>query len=245
MLLNTGNSRHSLRTAASKVNEWLNQSEKLTSFAESRVLLLSTRLNERSHSVRGRLGQCASFPLPAKQGEWSFVYRLSGRKLSRVYWVRNAYSRRSLAVYQGLRKRQLLRKWLLSFQCHTALVEAGDFEDIMHDWNYILCLGGLKSIFGSHAIRPSKPVTWLTRAWPGGGAFDAPLPNIRDSSKTNRAIDVKFGRPSHTTIWHGPWHFFLKSVGKFLRYGRFCDVTTRHFWSKIGQTSRVCGRRSF
>ena len=34
----------------------------------------------------------------------------------------------------------------------------------------------------------------------GGGAFDAPLPNIRDSSKTNRAIDVKLGRPSHTTI---------------------------------------------
>ena len=24
----------------------------------------------------------------------------------------------------------------------------------------------------------------------------------------------------------------------FFRYGRFCDVTTRHFWSKIGQTSR-------
>ena len=34
----------------------------------------------------------------------------------------------------------------------------------------------------------------------GGGAFDAPLPNIRDSSKTNSAIDVKLGRPSHTTI---------------------------------------------
>ena len=27
-----------------------------------------------------------------------------------------------------------------------------------------------------------------------------PLPNIRDSSKTNRAIDSKLGRPSHTTI---------------------------------------------
>ena len=27
----------------------------------------------------------------------------------------------------------------------------------------------------------------------GGGAFDAPLPNIRDSSKTNSAIDVKLG----------------------------------------------------
>ena len=42
----------------------------------------------------------------------------------------------------------------------------------------------------------------------GGGAFDAPLPNIRDSSKTNSAIDVKLGRPSHTTIWHRPWNFF-------------------------------------
>ena len=86
----------------------------------------------------------------------------------------------------------------------------------------------------------------LTRAWPGGGRLTPPpLPNIRDSSKTNSAIDVKLGRPSHTTILHRPWKFFLKSVGKFLRYGRFCDVTTRHFWSKIGQNSRVCGRRSF
>ena len=48
----------------------------------------------------------------------------------------------------------------------------------------------------------------LTRAWPGGGAFNAPLPNIRDSSNTNSAIDVKLGRPSHTTIWHRPWKCF-------------------------------------
>ena len=46
---------------------------------------------------------------------------------------------------------------------------------------------------------------------------------------------MKLGRPSHTTILHRPWFFFFfKSVGNFLRYGRFCDVTTRHFWSKIG-----------
>ena len=43
----------------------------------------------------------------------------------------------------------------------------------------------------------------------GGGAFDAPLPNIRDSSKTNSAIDVKLGRPSYTTIKHRPWFFFF------------------------------------
>ena len=86
----------------------------------------------------------------------------------------------------------------------------------------------------------------LTRAWPGGGRLTPPpLPNIRDSWKTNSAIDVKLCRLSHTIIWHRPWIFFLKSVGNFLRYGRFCDVTTRHFWSKIDQTSRVCGRRSF
>ena len=43
----------------------------------------------------------------------------------------------------------------------------------------------------------------------GGGAFDAPpLPNVRDSSKTNSAIDMKLGRPSHTTIWHRLWFFF-------------------------------------
>ena len=44
----------------------------------------------------------------------------------------------------------------------------------------------------------------------GGGVWrPPPLPNIRDSSKTNGAIDVKLGRPSHTTIWHRPWFFFL------------------------------------
>ena len=43
----------------------------------------------------------------------------------------------------------------------------------------------------------------------GGGASDAPpLQNIRDSSKTNSAIDVKLGRPSHTIISHRPWNFF-------------------------------------
>ena len=49
----------------------------------------------------------------------------------------------------------------------------------------------------------------------GGGVWRPPLPNIRDSSKTNSAIDVKLGRPSHTTILHRPWNFFLKSVGNF------------------------------
>ena len=48
----------------------------------------------------------------------------------------------------------------------------------------------------------------LTRAWPGGRLTPPPLPNIRDSSKTNSAIDLKLGRPSHTTIWHRPWIFF-------------------------------------
>ena len=42
----------------------------------------------------------------------------------------------------------------------------------------------------------------------GGRLTPPPLPNIRDSSKTNSAIDVKLGRPSHTTIWHRPWNFF-------------------------------------
>ena len=48
----------------------------------------------------------------------------------------------------------------------------------------------------------------LTRAWPGGGRLTPPLPNIRDSSKTNSAINVILGRPSHTTIWHRLWIFF-------------------------------------
>ena len=70
---------------------------------------------------------------------------------------------------------------------------------------------------------------FLTRAWPGGGVWRPPLPNIRDSSKTNSAIDVKLGRPSHTTIWHRPWKFFWNPSEIFWDMVDFCDVTTRHF----------------
>ena len=49
----------------------------------------------------------------------------------------------------------------------------------------------------------------------GGGVWRPPLPNIRDSSKTNRAIDVKLGKPSHTTIWHRPWKFFWNPSENF------------------------------
>ena len=59
-------------------------------------------------------------------------------------------------------------------------------------------------------------LAFLTRAWPGGGRLTPPpLPNIRDSSKTNSAIDVKLGRPSHTTIWHRPWKFFWNPSENF------------------------------
>ena len=62
--------------------------------------------------------------------------------------------------------------------------------------------------------------TSLTRAWPGGGVWrPPPLPNIRDSSKTNSAIDVKLGRPSHTTIWHRPW--------------KFCSNPSEIFWDMV------------
>ena len=47
--------------------------------------------------------------------------------------------------------------------------------------------------------------------WRNGPLFwpcPPPLPNFRDSSKTNSAIDVKLGRSSHTTIWHRPWICF-------------------------------------
>ena len=49
----------------------------------------------------------------------------------------------------------------------------------------------------------------------GGGRLTPPLPNIRDSSKTNSAIDVKLGRPSHTTILHRPWNFFWNPSENF------------------------------
>ena len=66
----------------------------------------------------------------------------------------------------------------------------------------------------------------LTRAWPGGGRLTPPLPNIRDSSKTNSAIDVKLGRPSHTTIWHRPWKFFWNPSENFWDMDDF--VTSLH-----------------
>ena len=58
------------------------------------------------------------------------------------------------------------------------------------------------------STRREQSAGLLTRAWPGGGRLTPPLPNIRDSSKTNSTIDVKLGRPSHATIWHRPWIFF-------------------------------------
>ena len=65
----------------------------------------------------------------------------------------------------------------------------------------------------------------LTRAWPGGGRLTPPLPNIRDSSKTNSAIDVKLGRPSHTTILHRPWNFFWNPSENF----EIWSILWRHY----------------
>ena len=55
------------------------------------------------------------------------------------------------------------------------------------------------------------------------GAFNAPLPNIRDSSKTHGGIDVKPVRPSHTTIWHHLWILFWNPTENFIPY-------TNHIW---------------
>ena len=41
------------------------------------------------------------------------------------------------------------------------------------------------------------------------------------------------------------WKFFWNPSEIFWDLVDFVTSTTRHFWSKIGQTSRVCGRRSF
>ena len=75
----------------------------------------------------------------------------------------------------------------------------------------------------------------LTRAWPGGGAFDAPLPNIHDSSKTNSAIDVKLDRPSHTTIWHRPWKFFWNPSEIFWDMGDFVTLLHATFGRKLAK----------
>ena len=53
---------------------------------------------------------------------------------------------------------------------------------------------------GCSNSKPMKIVTLNPLLTGGGGVFNAPLPNIRDSTITNSAIDVKLGRPSNTTI---------------------------------------------
>ena len=78
-----------------------------------------------------------------------------------------------------------------------------------------------------------------------GGAFDAPPSRIFAIAQKRTALSTWNLAGLLIQQFYIVRGIFLKSVGNFLRYGRFCDVTTRHFWSKIGQTSRVCGRRSF
>ena len=90
-------------------------------------------------------------------------------------------------------------------------------------------------VLGQILSEPLKPP--LARAWPGA----LTLPNIRDSSKTNSAINVKLGRPSHTTILHGLWicDCDLRSViCDFLNSSEFLldmvdFVTSLHFWCHV------------
>ena len=84
----------------------------------------------------------------------------------------------------------------------------------------------------------------LTHEPLGGGNFLPPLYVCRDISVTSRANRLKLCIPSHATILQ----LLLKKIEIrriFFRYGRFCDVATRNFWSKIDQTSRVCERHIF
>ena len=69
----------------------------------------------------------------------------------------------------------------------------------------------------------------------GGGRLTPPLPNIRDSSKTNSAIDVKLGRPSHTTIWHRPWKFFWNPSENFWDMVDFVTSLHATFGQKLAK----------
>ena len=72
----------------------------------------------------------------------------------------------------------------------------------------------------------------------GGGAFDAPqiftITQKRTALSTRNLAGLMI-QQFDIVCFFNPSDFF--------RYGRLCDVTTRNFWSKICQTSRVRERR--
>ena len=91
-----------------------------------------------------------------------------------------------------------------------------------------------KKTRGGLEIAPPPPVgRGLTRAWPEG-AFDAPRSRIFAIAQKRTALSTCYLAGLLIQQFNIVREFFLKSVGIFFKYGRFCDVTTRHFWSKIG-----------
>ena len=58
-------------------------------------------------------------------------------------------------------------------------------------------------------------LTFLPRP-AGGGAYSAPLSNIRDKLRTTQDITTKLSAPYRTSIWHLVW--------------KFCQIWLENFW---------------
>ena len=87
---------------------------------------------------------------------------------------------------------------------------------------------------GHRNFRNSKvswiPRTLLTRAWPGGGGVLTPPPSrIFAIAQKRTALSTWNLAGLLIQQFDIVREFFFEIRRNFLRYGRFCDVTTRHF----------------
>ena len=79
--------------------------------------------------------------------------------------------------------------------------------------------------------RLSHPKLNINPRVTGGGRLTPPPPReysryLKNERRYRRETWQTFSYNNSTSSLK----ILLKSVGNFLRYGRFCDVTTRHFW---------------
>ena len=121
-------------------------------------------------------------------------------------------------------------------RCHDDGGNRGYFERVQSSPFNIAKMQGFTNLIIYHTFNP--------RLTGGGGVWRPPPEYSRYLKNEQRYRRETWQAFSYNNLTSSV-EIFLKIFGNFLRYGRFCDVTTRHFWSKIGQTSRVCGRRSF
>ena len=98
------------------------------------------------------------------------------------------------------------------------------------DFDYQIFIFGITLIFILFEIFKKPEIYDNPR--PAGGAYSAPLSNIRDNLRTTLDIATKLSVPYRTSIWHLVWNFcyFLKFIlGKW----RFIDIMLCDFELKM------------